>query len=112
VETLPEEVMPTKPSDRFVVYNLRETYAELGEYEFKVVLSPRYFKNGHSSEMQLVDSDGKPMRFELKKWGRKMNCVFFIDENTADGVAAARLQLQDDKGHAVPGHLTFWVIKP
>jgi hypothetical protein len=103
--------MPTKPSDRFVVYNLRETYAELGEFEFKVVLSPRHFKNSHPSEMTLVDSDGKPMRFELKKWGRKMNCVFYVDEETADGVAAARLQLRDDRGNQHLGHLTFWVIK-
>lgn len=104
--------MATKPSDKFVVYNLRETYHELGEYEFKVVLSPKYFKNSHISEMQLVDSDGKTMRFELKKWGRKMNCIFIVDETSADGVASARLQLKDDRGNIVPGHLTFWIIKP
>src|SRR6516225_4075534 len=102
--------MPAKPSERFGVYKLRETYAELGEYEFKVVLSPRHFKNSHLSEMTLVDSDGQPMRFELKKWGRKMNCVFIIDEMTSDGVAAARLQLKDDRGNVSPGQLTFWVI--
>jgi hypothetical protein len=101
-----------KPADKYVVYNLRETYHELGEYEFKVVLSPRTFKNSHPSEMVLVDSDGKPIRFELKKWGRKMNCKFFIDQNVADGISVATLNLKDDRGTSLTVRLTFWVIKP
>lgn len=101
-----------KPADRYLVYNLRETYHEFGEYEFKVVLSPRHFKNSHVSEMTLVDSDGKPVRFELKKWGRKMNCTFFIDESVSDGIAVANLILRDDRENEVRGRVQFWVIKP
>ena len=101
-----------KPADKYVVYNLRETYHELGEYEFKVVLNPRSFRNSHLSEMALVDSDGKPMRFELKKWGRKMNCSFHIDEKVADGIAVAKLSLKDERGTEVTGRVQFWVIKP
>lgn len=101
-----------KAAEKFQVYNLRETYAELGEYEFKVVLNERYFKNSHLSELVVMDSDGKPIAFDLKKWGRKMNCTFLVEENTADGVAVARLSLRDERGDIVPGHLTFWIIKP
>jgi hypothetical protein len=104
--------MPPRPVEKFVVYNLKETYAELGEYEFKIVLSPKHFRNSHPSEMTVVDSDGNPMQFELKKWGRKMNCAFLITESTPDGVASARLSLQDKEGSEVKGHLTFWVVKP
>lgn len=98
-------------SDRFVVYNLRETYAQTGEYEFKIVLHPRHFRNSHASELDLIDSTGKQMRYELKKWGRKMNCRFVIDENTSDGVALARLKFVDGKGRQSDGSLSFWVIK-
>ena len=96
---------------KFVAYNLRETYAELGEYEFKVVLSPKHFKNSHSSELSLRDSDGKTMRHEVNRWGRKMNCKFTIDDDCSDGVAACRLVLRDDRGRETVQQLTFWIIK-
>lgn len=97
---------------KFVIYNLRETYHELGEYEFKVVLDPRSFRNGHFSELTCLDSDGKPMKFEVQKWGRKINCKFLIDKSVADGVANVRMDLKDDEGHQHPGRTSFWVIKP
>jgi hypothetical protein len=97
--------------EKYVVYNLRETYAELGEFEFKVVLNPRFFKNSHDSDMTVVDSDGRLMVFELKKWGRKMNCRFTVNDETADGVALARVVLRDSRGNEIPVQLTWWVIK-
>jgi hypothetical protein len=96
--------------EKFTVYNLRETYHELGVYEFKVVLNQRFFKNSHDSDMTMVDSDGKPMAFSVKKWGRKMNCTFTIDNNVADGVASIRLFLAG-KTQDPPVRLTLWVIK-
>lgn len=98
--------------EKFVVYNLRETYHELGSYEFKVVLNPKFFKNSHRSELTLVDSDGRPMRYEVKKWGRKINCAFTIDPSVADGVSQAYLKLLTEKDDEVAGRLIFWVIKP
>lgn len=97
---------------KFVLYNLRETYHELGEYEFKVVLDPRSFKNGHLSEVTCVDSDGKPMRFEVQKWGRKINCKFVVDRTVSDGVSIVKMILRDDEGHEHSGRTSFWVIKP
>lgn len=101
-----------RPVEKFVAYNLRETYHELGEYEFKVVLHPRVFKNSHESSLSLVDSDGKPMSFVIKKWGRKINCSFTVDENVADGVSVARLEMRDERGEIHQGRFSFWVIKP
>lgn len=101
-----------RPVEKFVAYNLRETYHELGEYEFKVVLHPKVFKNSHNSELSIVDSDGKPMKFTVKKWGRKINCTFLVDEAVADGVSVARLMMKDEKGETHQGRLSFWVIKP
>jgi len=98
--------------EKFVLYNLRETYHELGEYEFKVVLDPRSFKNGHLSELTCVDSDGKPMNFEVQKWGRKINCKFIIDKSVSDGVSTVKMTLRDDEGHELAGRTSFWVIKP
>ena len=99
-------------AQKYVLYNLRETYHELGSYEFKVVLDPRSFKNGHFSDLTCVDSDGKPMRFEFQKWGRKINCKFIVDRTVADGVSTVRMILKDDEGHEHQARATFWVIKP
>ena len=97
---------------KFILYNLRETYHELGRYEFKVVLDPRFFKNGHMSDLSCVDSDGRPVRFTFEKWGRKINCCFTIDPTVADGVSVVKMNLKDDEGHEHTGRATFWVIKP
>lgn len=97
---------------KFVLYNLRETYHELGNYEFKIVLDPRSFKNGHLSELLCLDSDGKPMKFEYEKWGRKINCKFLIDKSVADGVSTIKMNLKDDSGHQHEGRASFWIIKP
>lgn len=100
-----------RSAEKFVVYNLRETYHELGKYEFKVVLNPRFFKNSHESNLELVDSDGRLMRYELNRWGRKLNCSFVIDETVADGVSRAKLSLKDDNDNVHGGTISFWVIK-
>ena len=101
-----------KTKNKFVVYNLRETYHEFGKYEFKVVLNPKYFKNGHMSEITCVDSDRKGMKFSYEKWGRKINCSFIIDKEVADGVSIVDMKLKDDEGKECSGKVTFWVIKP
>lgn len=97
---------------KFITYNLRETYHELGNYDFKIVLDPRFFKNGHLSELACIDSDGRPMRFDVQKWGRKINCSFVIDQTVADGVSVVKMYLKDDDGHEHADRLSFWVIKP
>ncbi len=98
--------------EKFVVFNLRQTYHELGEYEFKVVLSPKFFKNSHSSEFSLVDSDGRKVPHIIKKWGRKVNCSFVIDEGVADGVAVVRLVCKDEKDQVDLCTFSFWIVKP
>lgn len=97
---------------KFVVYNLRETYHELGSFEFKVVLDPRYFKNGHLSEVSLVDSDGRSLKYNVQKWGRKINCSFSLDQAVADGISTVKMVLRDDEGHEMAARASFWVIKP
>lgn len=96
------------PSPRFQVYGLEETYPELGRFSFKVVLNSRFYKSGEDFRVDLVDSDRKPMRFEVKRWGRKLNVSFDIDPQTSDGVSVAAISRA---GQEV-GRLTFWVIKP
>lgn len=95
----------------YVIYNLRDTYHEAGQYEFKIVLDPRRFKNGHLSEVTCVNSDGKNMTMDVQKWGRKVNCSFNIDESVPDGVSVLKMILKDDAGREVTGRATFWVIK-
>jgi hypothetical protein len=96
----------------YVVYGLRETYAELGKYEFRIVLDPKQYSDGHDSTLSIVDSDGTIMSFDVRKWGRKLNCSFEIREDTADGVASISLQLVADDGTVNRSRLTMWIIKP
>jgi len=93
---------------KFQVYGLDETYPELGEFVFKIVLSPRTCKTGQDFDVNLIDSDRKPMRFNLNKWGRKLNVSFVIDRTVADGVSTAVITR---KGQEI-GRLSFWIIKP
>jgi len=93
---------------KFQVYGLDETYPELGEFHFKIVLSPRTCKSGQDFDVKLIDSDRLPMRFSLEKWGRKLNVSFVIDRSVADGVATAIITRNANE----VGRLTFWVIKP
>lgn len=113
METISERLINNMPRqiEKYVAYNLREIYHELGEYEFKIVLNPKLFKNSHESEMHLVDSDMKPMRYTVKKWGRKINCQFIIDGNVADGVSQISILLKDVNDDVTPVRLKFWVIK-
>lgn len=97
--------------DLFVVMNLRETYHELGEYEFKVVLSPKHFKSSHVSEFMVVDSDGKEMSTDIGRWGRKVIIKFRIDEGVSDGVSALKMQLVTETGKKYQRNVTWWVIK-
>ena len=97
--------------DSFIIFNLRETYHELGTYEVKIVLNPKLFKNGHTAEVSIVDSDGRPMKCDVKKWGRKIVCFFTIDKDVPDGVAAIKLKLMNSKEKMIERALTFWIIK-
>lgn len=96
------------PSPRYQVYGLEETYPELGTFLFKIVLNPKFYKSGHDFDVNVFDSDRKPMRFDLKKWGRKLNVAFVIDPQVADGVAFAIISRE---GQEI-GRLSWWVIKP
>lgn len=96
-------------SARYQVYNLRETYHELGRYEFKVVLSPRNFKNAHGFRVEMHDSDRHPMSHDSEVWGRKINVRFEINGRTADGVS--RVNVYTPKGDLLC-QLNYWVVKP
>lgn len=101
-----------KVPGKFLVLGKQEVYHELGRYEFKLVLNPGDFKNGHGSKVSFIDSDGKEIKSETSIWGRKMNCSFFIDENVADGVATINLSLSDGESSSHDTQLRCWIIKP
>lgn len=100
-----------KAVEKFVVLNLREIYHEFGEYDFKVILNERFFKNGHGAEVTMRDSAGNPMKYEAKVWGRKIVCKFTVDDNVAEGRSHVSLAIKNEKGDLVDGRLSFWVIK-
>lgn len=100
------------PSKKLIFHNLRETYHELGRYEFKIVLNPAFFKTAEDVSLKIVDSDGKTMKHEFNVWGRKVFCEFDIDMSVSDGVSFIQLDGSDSKGKKFSERNSFWVIKP
>jgi len=96
------------PAPRYQVYGLDETYPELGRFSFKIVLNPRFFKSGQDFDVTFTDGARQPVKFVLKKWGRKLNVDFVIDNNVSDGIATVSII---NNSNSI-GTLTFWVIKP
>jgi hypothetical protein len=96
--------------NKFIVFNLRETYHELGKYDIKIVLNQDFFKSSHLSDISIWDSDRKLMNFDVKRWGRKINCSFVIDENVADGISTISMHLVGES-NTFDELLQFWVIK-
>lgn len=103
--------MSQDSSKDYVVYDLKEMYTEKGEFSFKIVLNPNVYKNSHSCEFRMKDSDGNEMKFDLKKWGRKIMCSFVIDDGVPDGVSVVQGSVQRDDGSLGGFFLRFWVIK-
>ena len=95
-------------SNKFQVYGLEETYPELGDFDFKIVLSPKFYKAETEFDVNVLDSDRKKIPFSLNKWGRKLNVKFTISPSVSDGVSIVILS----KGNQEVGRLNFWVIKP
>ena len=96
------------PSPKYQVYSMRETYHELGEYQFKVVLNSRFYRTGHDFSVEMFDSSNQRMNFKYEIWGRKLNITFVIDKNVSDGVAYVNVM----KGNNKIARLSTWVIKP
>lgn len=90
-----------------LVRNVRETYHELGVFEFKVVLDPKRYPDPSEVWVKMVDSDGSPMDFSIRRWGTKLNVTFTVDDRVADGVASLRLGLGEKQTEMV----TYWIIK-
>jgi hypothetical protein len=95
-------------SNKYQVYGLEETYPELGEFDFKIVLSPKFYKAETEFDVSVVDSDKKKITFTLNKWGRKLNVKFSITPTVSDGVSTVIIS----RGNQEVGRLNFWVIKP
>lgn len=96
------------PSPRYQVYNLRETYHEFGQYEFKVVLSPKFYKTGHEFRVEMFDSSRNKMNYKMEVWGRKLNVTFDLGPSVSDGVAFVNVF----RGNNQLAQFSFWIIKP
>ena len=93
------------------VYDLLETYHRCGKFSFKIVLDKKKFKNGHDSEVNIYDCHNKAITTEVKKWGRKINCMFTIDKNPPDGVSTIYVDIPDENDIIIRETLRFWIIK-
>jgi len=94
-----------------IIFDLRQTYHEMGTYAFKIVLNPKIFKSSHESKIKLIDPDHNEVNLNVEKWGRKINCSFDIDESISNGVCLLEMGFISDKNKKINECLSFWVIK-
>lgn len=94
----------------YVTYGLQDTYCDVGEYKFKVVLNPFFFKNAHECDAKIVGPSGKDIKYTFERWGRKMNFCFEIDNNVSEGLANIELNMRTKKGQEIKENLKFWIV--
>jgi riboflavin synthase alpha subunit len=87
---------------------MRDIYHEFGQYEFKVVLNPKFYKTGHDFKVEMFDSSNNKMNFKYEVWGRKINITFDVSDKVSDGVSYVDVYRNENK----LARLTFWIIKP
>jgi len=92
-----------------VILDLLETYCEKGEHAFKMVFDPS--KKYRNVSVSMKDPDGNQMPVELRKWGKKMSCIFSIDDSISDGVCLINISYADKQGNLYEKILHCWVIK-
>ena len=100
-----------KPGPIVSSINLREVYAQTGEFTAKMLIDPRQSQGIESVSVDIRDSDGLPMRFSHRRWGTKLTLDFVIDRKTPDGVSLVYLGMRRRDGSMVQERLSFWVIK-
>jgi len=94
-----------------VVLNFRDTYHEVGDYEFKIILDPKRFKNGHRATIRMMNADRKEVSLDVNRWGRKINCFFSINDDDPSGVYVVNFRINDDDGNEIDKTFHCWVIK-
>jgi len=100
-----------KRFDNITVLNFSDTYHETGHYEFKIILHKKKFKNGHHATVGMVNAEGRDVGLDVKKWGRKLNCFFSIEEHDPDGIYRVSVSAQDDFGNDINEEFDCWVVK-
>ena len=91
--------------------NLRDVYAQMGEYTAKFIIEPRDSSKIDHLEVAMFNSDGVPMNYSFKRWGTKLNIAFSIDSQTPDGISIIDVAMRGRDIGEVRERFDLWVIK-
>ncbi len=83
----------------------------LGDYSVKMIIDPRESPAIETVDVEVRNSDGKPMDFSFRRWGTKLTVNFTIDEETPDGVSIIDVKLVGRDGSQTRERFDFWTIK-
>lgn len=97
-------------SEYLMITDKQDTYCELGEHTFKVVLNQHYFKNSNKVKIKLYDPSGKEMQARVDNWGRKMFVTFNITNDLSNGVAIISIDAEKDNKEKFNHKSYFWLI--
>lgn len=91
--------------------SLREVYAEVGDQAAKFIIDPARSQDIDSIDVSMTNSDGRPMRFDFRRWGTKLNLSFTIDSETPDGVSIIDVIMRGRSIGEVRERFDIWIIK-
>lgn len=95
----------------FKITDVKEIYASVGDFEFKVVLDDDFRLELADSKFSIYDSSGKHIGVTYRTWGNKIKCQFSITQDVSDGVATAVIEICEKSGQKYDKNVYFWVIK-
>lgn len=99
-----------KSTSALTPINLREVYAQKGEYSVKMLIDTATSAKVDSVEIRLVNADGSPKPVEFRRWGTKLTLSFEIDDDFPDGVSYIDVRLRG-REFELGNRYRFWVFK-
>lgn len=91
--------------------NLKEIYAYQGPQAVKLLIDPMISQSVQELDVQIKNSDGKPLSNQFKRWGTKLTVDFVIGPDTPDGVSTIDIRMRKKCGSTISERFNFWVVK-
>lgn len=90
---------------------LREVYHTQGDFSAKMIIDPRESPSIETVDVDMRNSDGRPMVFTARRWGTKLTISFKVDRDTPDGVSVIDVRMLGKDGKSKAERFDIWIIK-
>lgn len=99
-----------KSQEDIIVIDFEGSYCQKGEHCFKLVLNKKVFKDSQCVDIDLISPENDRLEIDVKKWGRKINCCFTIEDEWTDGVYLVKISYEKDN-EKKQKYLECWIVR-